>query len=121
MASTQHIRFTPDPAIATSSGGTSDDELVAAIQRARTRPDAPRLGPAATGSANGTIARVKATLERERKLTATPGFPLPHLPGDPLPVRELSVDLPRHARPAPGRGRDHPALPHRARQRRRGS
>jgi len=33
---------------------------------------------------------VKATLERERKLTAPPGFALPALPGDPLPVRELS-------------------------------
>ncbi len=33
---------------------------------------------------------MKATLERERKLTATPGFLLPHLQGDPLPVRELS-------------------------------
>jgi CHAD domain-containing protein len=33
---------------------------------------------------------VKATLERERKLTAPPGFALPHLPGEPLPARELS-------------------------------
>jgi CHAD domain-containing protein len=33
---------------------------------------------------------VKATLERERKLTAPPGFVLPHLPGEPLPARELS-------------------------------
>src|SRR5690348_712481 len=33
---------------------------------------------------------VKATLERERKLTAPPGFLLPHLPGEPLPERELS-------------------------------
>ena len=33
---------------------------------------------------------MKATLERERKLTAPPGFALPALPGDPLPVRELS-------------------------------
>jgi CHAD domain-containing protein len=33
---------------------------------------------------------VKATLERERKLTAAPGFQLPPLPGDPLPGRELS-------------------------------
>jgi CHAD domain-containing protein len=40
--------------------------------------------------ANGTIARVKATVERERKLTAAPGFQLPHLHGEPLPVRDLS-------------------------------
>jgi CHAD domain-containing protein len=33
---------------------------------------------------------VKATLERERKLAAVPGFALPALPGDRLPVRELS-------------------------------
>ncbi len=33
---------------------------------------------------------MKATLERERKLTAAPGFALPALPGDRLPVRELS-------------------------------
>jgi CHAD domain-containing protein len=33
---------------------------------------------------------VKATLERERKLTAPPGFLLPHLPGERLPARELS-------------------------------
>ena len=33
---------------------------------------------------------MKATLERERKLTAAPGFELPALPGDRLPVRELS-------------------------------
>lgn len=33
---------------------------------------------------------MKATLERERKLTAPPGFLLPHLPGEPLPARELS-------------------------------
>jgi CHAD domain-containing protein len=33
---------------------------------------------------------VKATLERERKLTAPPGFLLPHLPGEPLAERELS-------------------------------
>jgi CHAD domain-containing protein len=33
---------------------------------------------------------VKATLERERKLTAPSGFVLPHLPGEPLPARELS-------------------------------
>jgi CHAD domain-containing protein len=33
---------------------------------------------------------VKATLERERKLTAPPGFVLPHLSGEPLPARELS-------------------------------
>src|SRR5947207_1523387 len=33
---------------------------------------------------------VKATLERERKLTAPPGFLLPHLPGEPLAARELS-------------------------------
>jgi CHAD domain-containing protein len=32
---------------------------------------------------------VKATLERERKLTAPPGFVLPPLPGDPLPARVL--------------------------------
>ena len=38
----------------------------------------------------GTIAPVKATLERERKLTAPPGFVLPHLPGERLPARELS-------------------------------
>jgi CHAD domain-containing protein len=33
---------------------------------------------------------VKATLERERKLTAPPGFVLPPLPGEPLPARELN-------------------------------
>ncbi len=33
---------------------------------------------------------MKATLERERKLTAPPGFLLPHLPGEPLTARELS-------------------------------
>ena len=33
---------------------------------------------------------MKATLERERKLTAAPGFRLPPLPGDPLQVRDLS-------------------------------
>jgi CHAD domain-containing protein len=33
---------------------------------------------------------VKATIERERKLTAPSGFVLPHLPGEPLPARELS-------------------------------
>ena len=33
---------------------------------------------------------MKATLERERKLTAPSGFVLPHLPGEPLPERELS-------------------------------
>jgi CHAD domain-containing protein len=33
---------------------------------------------------------VKTTLERERKLTAPPGFVLPHLHGGPLPPRELN-------------------------------
>jgi CHAD domain-containing protein len=33
---------------------------------------------------------VKATIERERKLTAAPGFRLPDLPGDALPERRLS-------------------------------
>lgn len=32
---------------------------------------------------------MKATLERERKLTAPREFVLPHLPGEPLPAREL--------------------------------
>lgn len=33
---------------------------------------------------------MKATIERERKLTAPSGFMLPHLPGEPIPTRELS-------------------------------
>jgi CHAD domain-containing protein len=53
-------------------------------------PARAQLGrPASTCEADGTIARVKATVERERKLTAVPGFQLPPLPGEPLPVREL--------------------------------
>ncbi len=42
---------------------------------------------------------MKATIERERKLTAAPGFRLPELPGEPMPVRELSstyYDTPDH-------------------------
>jgi CHAD domain-containing protein len=34
---------------------------------------------------------VKATLERERKLTAAPGFRLPHLPGEQILERELNA------------------------------
>lgn len=33
---------------------------------------------------------MKATVERERKLTAPPGFRLPHLHGEPVPDRDLS-------------------------------
>jgi len=33
---------------------------------------------------------VRSTVERERKLTAPPGFRLPHLHGEPLPGRDLS-------------------------------
>jgi CHAD domain-containing protein len=47
------------------------------------------MPPDARNPPVGSIARVKATLERERKLTAPQGFVLPQLPGEPLPAREL--------------------------------
>jgi CHAD domain-containing protein len=48
---------------------------------------------------------VKATLERERKLTAAPGFRLPPFPGEPFPARELNStyhDTPDHRLAAAG-------------------